>query len=81
VLAINGPRKSFCIYHAASERNKPHKELGKFLGMDSDTDSENEPESEILFETDLLSRLGTWMERLCEGSIPKIRIDEWPKMV
>lgn len=52
------------------------------MGFETDSgDSESdEPEANMLFESDLLSSLGVWMDKLCEGTLPRIRVDEWPLM-
>ncbi|XP_064641838.1 dnaJ homolog subfamily C member 16-like [Lineus longissimus] len=86
VVAINGHRKYFCMYHAkhqARKRKKAQGPLSGFIGMD-ETDSEDdgfsvlhEPEV-TLFEEDLLLGLGDWFDRLYEGSLQRLRVDEWP---
>ena len=105
VLAVNGPRQYFSIYHAASERaatmrrlrdvrtehppadtglrNRHHKPTGgKFLGLE-ESDSEDEScsiDAAKLFESDLLRGLGMWLEKLCEGTVKRFKVTEWPPM-
>ena len=84
VLSINGPRKYYCIYHAQEELFKLRAAKGSeldsgFLGFEDDSDEEVSLDDKI-FESDLLSRLGNWMDRLCEGSLRRFRVDNWPSM-
>ena len=89
VLAMNGPRKYFCIYHAHQERarrickRQGTEYPGGFMGFDgesSESDSERDINEEILFEADLMCGFPTWMERLVEGSLKRLRIEKWPNM-
>lgn len=82
VLAINGHRKYFSVYHA---RREPHRKVsdraGDFIGLDDSTsEEESDLESEKLFECDLLSGLPTWMDRLCEGTVARYRVEYWPNI-
>ena len=105
VLAVNGPRQYFSIYHAASDRatsrrhlrevrtelpstntglrNRHHKPAGgKFLGLE-ESDSSDEGSSidaAKLFESDLLRGLGIWLDKLCEGTLKRFKVNEWPPM-
>lgn len=106
VLAVNGPRHYFSIYHAASERAASHRRLhgvhtehppsnntglrnrhhkpagGKFLGLEeSDSDDEGASiDAAKLFESDLLRGLGMWLDKLCEGTLKRFKVTEWPSM-
>jgi len=105
VLAVNGPRHYFSIYHAASERaaaqrhlrevhtehpptstglrNRHHKPTGgKFLGLEeSDSDDESSSlDASKLFESDLVRGLGMWLDKLCEGTLKRFKVNEWPSM-
>lgn len=33
-----------------------------------------------LFHSDILSGLPNWLDRVFDGSLPRIRVDSWPKM-
>jgi len=105
VLAVNGPRHYFSIYHAASEhaaahrrllevhtehpptstglRNRHHKPTGgKFLGLE-ESDSSDEGSSldaSKLFESDLVRGLGMWLDKLCEGTLKRFKVNDWPSM-
>jgi len=105
VLAVNGPRQYFSIYHAASERVAAHRRLrevrsqnpsdntglrnrhhkptgGKFLGLEeSDSDDEGSNiDAAKLFESDLVRGLGMWLDKLCEGTLKRFKVTEWPSM-
>lgn len=90
VLALNGHRKYFCMFHAKhNERNKKFRalykgvkkvdrdpEVGQFLGFDSDTtDSESD---EVLLQGNLLDGLSNWLDRLFEGTTHRYHINYWP---
>ncbi len=90
VLALNGPRKYYCIFHAHEIRHRRqrraegYKVSGGFMGFE-DSSSEEEADltdinEEKLFEADLMNGLGTWMDRLCEGSLKRFRVEYWPPM-
>lgn len=105
VLAVNGPRHYFSIYHAASDRvaasrrlhavrtehpptdtglrNRHHTQTGgKFLGLEeSDSSDESSTiDAAKLFESDLLRGLGMWLDKLCEGTLKRFKVSEWPPM-
>jgi len=105
VLAVNGPRQYFSIYHAASERvtsrrlprevhtehpststglrNRHHKPAGgKFLGLEESesSDEDSTVDAAKLFESDLLRGLGMWLDKLCEGTLKRFKVNEWPPM-
>ena len=106
VLAVNGPRNYFSIYHAVSERvaaqrrilelntphpvtddtglrNRHHKPTGgKFLGLEESgsSDEERSIDAAKLFESDLLRGLGMWLDKLCEGTLKRFKVTEWPPM-
>ncbi|ELU18125.1 hypothetical protein CAPTEDRAFT_225634 [Capitella teleta] len=80
VLAINGHRKYYSVYHA--RREPIRKTSGRFMGFDgsSSNSDETDEEDDRMFQCDLLAGLATWMERLCEGSINRYRVEYWPSM-
>ena len=93
VLAINGRRKYYSIYHAhqpnASKRYKKPSHLHGALGLDEfsdDSDKEESGDSECeldadkLFQADLLNGLDQWLARLCEGTLKRFRIEYWPSL-
>ncbi|XP_044754562.1 dnaJ homolog subfamily C member 16 [Coccinella septempunctata] len=90
VLALNGHRKYFCMFHAKhSERNgkKGHlkstkstprshgdPESGAFIGFDSSSESDEE----VLLEGNLLDGLPNWLDRLFEGLTRRYHFNYWP---
>ena len=93
VLAINGPRNYFSIYHAHEEQQRAKRlaksraqRSGDFIGLDDSNSEEMEEEEEesreeqVLFIADLLAGLNMWMEKLCEGVIARLRVESWPPM-
>ena len=73
VLSLNGPRKSFSLFHAHVQR-RDASDSGDFLGFADDADAE------LILDSELLSGLSVWLERLCEGTVTKYKIKEWPMM-
>uniref|UniRef100_A0AAX7SSA6 DnaJ homolog subfamily C member 16 n=1 Tax=Astatotilapia calliptera TaxID=8154 RepID=A0AAX7SSA6_ASTCA len=66
VLALNGHKKYFCLFRPV------------FTGDDgSDSSSDTSFSSDIHHKLD---RLGLWMERLMEGTLPRIRVPAWPTL-
>ena len=68
----------YCIYHANEERRKRSGD-GGFLGIE-DSSSDEEEDAQKLFQSDLLAGLGNWLDRLCEGSLKRFRVEYWPTM-
>ncbi|KAL8560636.1 hypothetical protein ACOMHN_062881 [Nucella lapillus] len=91
VLALNGYRKYYYIYHPRNAQRWMRKQnrLGQAMGfMDSDSesdeaaDSQDKPETdEKIFLNEVLSGLNLWMDRVFDGSVRKVRIEYWPEMV
>lgn len=99
MLALNGRRKYFSIYHASanlSQRHHRHNQqassFGDFLGFDEadaadweteeDDDNDNADKHDTkLLDSMLLNGLPMWLDRLCEGSLTRLRLSEWPAMV
>ncbi|XP_005101904.2 dnaJ homolog subfamily C member 16 [Aplysia californica] len=88
VLAINGYRKCYYIYHPKRARRWMRKEHGKNITKavgfgDSDSDSASDGgtrEENVLFEEELLAGLSIWMDRVFDGSVKKVRLPYWPEM-
>lgn len=84
VLAINGPRRYYCMYHAYAEKMmKAGKQSngGAFMGFEDDSSEEELSIDDLkLFQSDLLAGFGTWMEKLIEGTLKRYRVDLWPNM-
>ncbi|XP_032575397.1 dnaJ homolog subfamily C member 16 isoform X1 [Drosophila sechellia] len=96
VLALNGHRKYFCMYHA----KHPESALGtkrtlrntqKLLDANEDPEigrflkrdffEESESEPNILLEDHLLNGLDNWLERLFDGRTQKYYINYWPDFI
>ncbi len=67
----------YCIFHANQERRRNSD--GDFIGFDDSADEED-GDATKLFQTDLVSGFGNWMDRLCEGSLRRFRVEYWPSM-
>ncbi len=46
----------------------------------SDSESEDDADAEKLFMADLLAGFPMWLERLCEGTLERFRVEAWPQM-
>uniref|UniRef100_A0A0A1WZF6 DnaJ homolog subfamily C member 16 n=1 Tax=Zeugodacus cucurbitae TaxID=28588 RepID=A0A0A1WZF6_ZEUCU len=92
VIALNGHRKYFCMYHAkhpeTSGDGKRLIKMKKHLERDT-TDpeigafvevnsDESDCEQKILLEENLLDGLSNWLDRLFEGSTHRYNINYWP---
>ncbi len=83
MVSLNGSRKYYSIYHAQSKslQGRAKGANGKFMGFDdSDSSSDSDPDADKLFTSDLLGTFGIWMDRLCEGSLKRFRVEYWPSM-
>lgn len=89
VLALNGHRKYFCVFHAkhtesrkkfsdnSTKKAETDCESGAFIGFNSDeSDVESE---EVLLQGNLLDGLSNWLDRLFEGSTQRYHINYWPE--
>ncbi|KAF2899439.1 hypothetical protein ILUMI_06735 [Ignelater luminosus] len=91
VLAVNGYRKYFCMYHVKHPESKRRKsssnksikastvkdcEAAAFIGFNSDS---SESDDEILLEGNLLDGLPNWLDRLFEGTTKRYHINYWPE--
>lgn len=88
VLAVNGYRKYFCMFHAkhaeSTKRkltNKANKQMmndveaAAFIGFNSDS---SESDEDILLEGNLLDGLPNWLDRLFEGTTQRFHFNYWP---
>ncbi|KAH8292525.1 hypothetical protein KR054_011439 [Drosophila jambulina] len=93
VIALNGHRKYFCMYHAKHpESVRGAKRILKItkplldrredpeIGtfLDKGYSEESEAEANVLLEDHLLNSLDDWLERLFDGSTHKYYINYWP---
>lgn len=92
VIALNGHRKYFCMYHAKHPETKNDRKrlmkMKKHLERDT-TDPEvgafvevhsddSDCEQKILLEENLLDGLSNWLDRLFEGSTHRYSVNYWP---
>ncbi|XP_022905237.1 dnaJ homolog subfamily C member 16 [Onthophagus taurus] len=92
VLALNGHRKYFCMFHAKhTELNhglrkklklysiqKKDLETAAFIAFDESSSSDSDKE-DVLLEGDLLDGLPIWLDKLFEGTTQRFRINYWPE--
>uniref|UniRef100_A0A1A9ZXJ7 Thioredoxin domain-containing protein n=1 Tax=Glossina pallidipes TaxID=7398 RepID=A0A1A9ZXJ7_GLOPL len=95
VLALNGHRKYFCMYHAKHpESDRGAKGIESMTRQlierqdDSETkiffanggmDESDDSEPRILLEENLLEGLSNWLDRLFEGTTHRYYINYWPE--
>ncbi|KAI9580148.1 hypothetical protein GQX74_000936 [Glossina fuscipes] len=95
VLALNGHRKYFCMYHAKhpeSDRGAKGMESmarqliekqddpeTKIFFANGRTDESDDSEPRILLEENLLEGLSNWLDRLFEGTTHRYYINYWPE--
>lgn len=93
VIALNGHRKYFCMYHAkhpettrgVKRMEKITRQLvrtddpesGTFFTVGNSDDSDDN-EPKILLEENLLDGLSNWLDRLFEGTTHRYYINYWP---
>lgn len=87
VLAINGFRNYYYIYHPKRVRrwvrhhtNNIPSSIG-FFDTDDESDSEGMKVKGDEPSDDLLQGFITWLDRVFDGSVKKIRVPYWPEMV
>lgn len=66
------------MYHANEERRNRNTD-GDFIGLNDSSEDEDD-DAKKLFQADLLNGLGNWLDRLCEGSLRRFRVEYWPSM-
>ena len=67
----------YCIFHANEERRRSD---GGFMGLEESSEEDDDEDARKLFQTDLLTGFANWMDRLCEGSLRRFRVEYWPSM-
>lgn len=53
------------------------------MGLEESDDSDADGSSvdaAKLFESDLVRGLGMWLDKLCEGTLKRFKVNEWPPM-
>ena len=88
VLALNGHKKYLClfkpVYTGEDAEGKPEEDTGSSRSRSGSKDehqhrkSTTRSRSTTLQIHHKLDRLGLWMERLMEGTLPRYYIPAWP---
>lgn len=83
VLAINGHRNYYYIYHPKPARKwiRHSNKVSSAVGfVDTDDSDDNDDGSQHRSIDELLKGLMDWTDRVFDGTVPKIRIPCWPEM-
>ncbi|XP_038076842.1 dnaJ homolog subfamily C member 16-like isoform X2 [Patiria miniata] len=79
VLAIR-PSKSYYFVFKPRQGQRSRRRRGEidisFVGLMDSSDSESDEFSECMS----LDRLGMWLDRLLDGSLPKVTVNSWPSL-
>uniref|UniRef100_A0A667X4W3 DnaJ homolog subfamily C member 16 n=1 Tax=Myripristis murdjan TaxID=586833 RepID=A0A667X4W3_9TELE len=78
VLALNGYKKYFCLFRPVFTGDDPS---DASFSSDASLSSASRRKSRSSLEVHhKLDRLGLWMERLMEGTLPRLRVPAWPSL-
>uniref|UniRef100_A0AAX7TE12 DnaJ homolog subfamily C member 16 n=1 Tax=Astatotilapia calliptera TaxID=8154 RepID=A0AAX7TE12_ASTCA len=78
VLALNGHKKYFCLFRPVfTGDDGSDSSSDTSFSSDSRRKSRSKSRSKVHHKLD---RLGLWMERLMEGTLPRIRVPAWPTL-
>uniref|UniRef100_A0A667X8V9 DnaJ homolog subfamily C member 16 n=1 Tax=Myripristis murdjan TaxID=586833 RepID=A0A667X8V9_9TELE len=82
VLALNGYKKYFCLFRPVFTGDDPS---DASFSSDASLSSASRRKSRSRSRSHLevhhkLDRLGLWMERLMEGTLPRLRVPAWPSL-
>uniref|UniRef100_A0A3Q3BGD3 DnaJ (Hsp40) homolog, subfamily C, member 16 like n=1 Tax=Haplochromis burtoni TaxID=8153 RepID=A0A3Q3BGD3_HAPBU len=75
VLALNGHKKYFCLFRPVFTGDD-----GSDSSSDTSFSSDSSSRATSIEVHHKLDRLGLWMERLMEGTLPRIRVPAWPTL-
>uniref|UniRef100_A0A8D3D483 DnaJ homolog subfamily C member 16 n=1 Tax=Scophthalmus maximus TaxID=52904 RepID=A0A8D3D483_SCOMX len=80
VLALNGHKKYFCLFRPVFTGDDPNDSSSETsLSSDSRRKSRSSRATSIEVHHKL-DRLGLWMERLMEGTLPRLQVPAWPSL-
>lgn len=81
VLAINGHRTYYYIYHPKPARKwiRHSNKVSRAIGFVESDDSDSDDDGSVPIDQ-LLKGLTAWTDRVFDGSVPKVRIQCWPEM-
>uniref|UniRef100_A0A8C2WKH7 DnaJ homolog subfamily C member 16 n=1 Tax=Cyclopterus lumpus TaxID=8103 RepID=A0A8C2WKH7_CYCLU len=78
VLALNGHKKYFCLFRPVFTGEDPNDSSSETsFSSDSRRKSRSRSRSKVHHKLD---RLGLWMERLMEGTLPRLQVPAWPPL-
>uniref|UniRef100_A0A667X8X3 DnaJ homolog subfamily C member 16 n=1 Tax=Myripristis murdjan TaxID=586833 RepID=A0A667X8X3_9TELE len=80
VLALNGYKKYFCLFRPVFTGDDPS---DASFSSDASLSSASRRKSRSRSRLEVhhkLDRLGLWMERLMEGTLPRLRVPAWPSL-
>uniref|UniRef100_A0A667WTA2 DnaJ homolog subfamily C member 16 n=1 Tax=Myripristis murdjan TaxID=586833 RepID=A0A667WTA2_9TELE len=77
VLALNGYKKYFCLFRPVFTGDDPS---DASFSSDASLSSASRRKATSLEVHHKLDRLGLWMERLMEGTLPRLRVPAWPSL-
>lgn len=83
VLALNGHKKYFCMFRPVftgeeAEGSRSSDEDGAAAGTSRRLRASSRQKATTLEIHHKLDRLGLWMERLLEGTLPRHYVSAWP---
>uniref|UniRef100_A0A665WXB4 DnaJ homolog subfamily C member 16 n=1 Tax=Echeneis naucrates TaxID=173247 RepID=A0A665WXB4_ECHNA len=77
VLALNGHKKYFCLFRPVFTGDDPNDSSSE-SSFSSDNRRKSRSRSRSIHHK--LDRLGLWMERLMEGTLPRLHVPAWPSL-
>uniref|UniRef100_A0AAX7VRM4 DnaJ homolog subfamily C member 16 n=1 Tax=Astatotilapia calliptera TaxID=8154 RepID=A0AAX7VRM4_ASTCA len=81
VLALNGHKKYFCLFRPVfTGDDGSDSSSDTSFSSDSRRKSRSKSRATSIEVHHKLDRLGLWMERLMEGTLPRIRVPAWPTL-
>uniref|UniRef100_A0A8C2WMP1 DnaJ homolog subfamily C member 16 n=1 Tax=Cyclopterus lumpus TaxID=8103 RepID=A0A8C2WMP1_CYCLU len=75
VLALNGHKKYFCLFRPVFTGEDPNDS-----SSETSFSSDSRRKSRSRSRSSSHSRLGLWMERLMEGTLPRLQVPAWPPL-
>uniref|UniRef100_A0A667X0Z3 DnaJ homolog subfamily C member 16 n=1 Tax=Myripristis murdjan TaxID=586833 RepID=A0A667X0Z3_9TELE len=81
VLALNGYKKYFCLFRPVFTGDDPSDaSFSSDASLSSASRRKSRSRATSLEVHHKLDRLGLWMERLMEGTLPRLRVPAWPSL-
>uniref|UniRef100_A0A671WQB4 DnaJ homolog subfamily C member 16 n=1 Tax=Sparus aurata TaxID=8175 RepID=A0A671WQB4_SPAAU len=79
VLALNGYKKYFCLFRPVFTGDDPNDSSSE-TSEDGAVPRRGSSRATSIEVHHKLDRLGLWMERLMEGTLPRLRVPAWPAL-